>query len=227
MGAAHVFERGITNGCNACSHGRGSDVERAAHTVQDINDVRRRVGPAEANAAQCVNLGKGPRHDGVVTGINQRDAIANLDDDNQDGFIDVCDTPDVLAAVVDLPGAAVASVNEDGIARGVLVVDPASGRLTGADTGPGRLPEPEELFAIASSVLRRGTAATDLAGRRVVISAGGTREAIDPVRFLGNRSTGRQGYALARAALARGASVTLVAANVALPDPHGATVVPA
>ena len=111
-------------------------------------------------------------------------------------------------------------------ARGVLVVDPASGRLTGADTGPGRLPEPEELFAIASSVLRRGTAATDLAGRRVVISAGGTREAIDPVRFLGNRSTGRQGYALARAALARGASVTLVAANVALPDPHGATVVP-
>ncbi len=110
--------------------------------------------------------------------------------------------------------------------RGVLVVDPASGRLTGADSGPGRLPEPQDLFDVAAAVLHRGTAVQDLAGRRVVVSAGGTREAVDPVRFVGNRSSGRQGYALAKAAALRGAEVVLVAANVGLPDPHGVTVVP-
>jgi phosphopantothenoylcysteine decarboxylase/phosphopantothenate--cysteine ligase len=110
--------------------------------------------------------------------------------------------------------------------RGVLIVEPAAGRLTGADSGPGRLPEPQDLFDIAEAVLHRGTANPDLAGRRVVVSAGGTREAIDPVRFVGNRSSGRQGYALAKAAAARGAQVTLVAANVALPEPHGVDVVP-
>jgi phosphopantothenoylcysteine decarboxylase/phosphopantothenate--cysteine ligase len=110
--------------------------------------------------------------------------------------------------------------------RGVIVLDPAVGRLTGTDTGIGRLPEPEEIFAAARTVLSRGTAAPlDLAGRHVVVSAGGTREPLDPVRFLGNRSSGRQGYALARAALARGAEVTLISANVALPDPAGAKVV--
>ena len=110
--------------------------------------------------------------------------------------------------------------------RGVIVLDPAVGRLTGADTGRGRLPEPEEIFAVARQLLggrdeRRG----DLAGRRLVISAGGTREYLDPVRFLGNRSSGKQGYALARTAVARGAEVCLVAANVALPDPAGVKVV--
>ncbi|WP_159942305.1 MULTISPECIES: bifunctional phosphopantothenoylcysteine decarboxylase/phosphopantothenate--cysteine ligase CoaBC [unclassified Nocardiopsis] len=109
--------------------------------------------------------------------------------------------------------------------RGALVLDPAVGRLTGADTGRGRLPEPAELFEAARLALRRGTAAPDLTGRRVVVSAGGTREALDPVRFLGNHSSGKQGYALARTAAARGAEVTLVAANVTLPDPAGARVV--
>ena len=110
--------------------------------------------------------------------------------------------------------------------RGAVVVEPAEGRLTGADTGKGRLPEPAELFDVAQEVLARGgTAATDLAGRHVVVSAGGTREYLDPVRFLGNRSSGLQGYALARTAVARGAEVTLVAANVALPDPAGVKVV--
>jgi phosphopantothenoylcysteine decarboxylase / phosphopantothenate---cysteine ligase len=110
--------------------------------------------------------------------------------------------------------------------RGALVLEPAAGRLTGADTGPGRLPEPDELFHTAVRVLARGTAglATDLAGRRVVVTAGGTREEIDPVRFLGNWSSGRQGYALARTAAARGAEVTLVSANVSLPDPAGVKV---
>ncbi|HEY6274794.1 MAG TPA: bifunctional phosphopantothenoylcysteine decarboxylase/phosphopantothenate--cysteine ligase CoaBC [Streptosporangiaceae bacterium] len=112
--------------------------------------------------------------------------------------------------------------------RGCVVLDPAAGRLTGADTGPGRLPEPDELFHAAVRVLARGAAglAPDLAGRRVVVSAGGTREELDPVRFLGNWSSGRQGYALARAAAVRGAEVTLVAANVSLPDPAGAKVEP-
>ncbi|HEU5159829.1 MAG TPA: bifunctional phosphopantothenoylcysteine decarboxylase/phosphopantothenate--cysteine ligase CoaBC [Streptosporangiaceae bacterium] len=109
--------------------------------------------------------------------------------------------------------------------RGAIVVEPASGRLTGADSGPGRLPEPAELFEVARRVLARGRLDRDLAGRHVVVSAGGTREAIDPVRFIGNRSSGLQGYALARTAVARGARVTVVAANVALPDPAGVHIV--
>ncbi|MFD0808025.1 bifunctional phosphopantothenoylcysteine decarboxylase/phosphopantothenate--cysteine ligase CoaBC [Nocardioides caeni] len=111
--------------------------------------------------------------------------------------------------------------------RGMLVIEPAEGRLTGADTGKGRLPDPEEIFEIARDVLARSGESDlgDLSGRRVVVSAGGTRERLDPVRFLGNRSSGRQGYALARAALARGAEVTLVAANVSLADPAGVKVV--
>ncbi|MEU1645417.1 bifunctional phosphopantothenoylcysteine decarboxylase/phosphopantothenate--cysteine ligase CoaBC [Micromonospora zamorensis] len=106
--------------------------------------------------------------------------------------------------------------------RGVRVIEPAVGRLTGVDTGKGRLPDPAEIFAIARQVLARGDVApADLAGRRVVVTAGGTREPLDPVRFLGNRSSGKQGYAFARAAVARGARVTLIAANVSLPDPAG------
>ena len=108
--------------------------------------------------------------------------------------------------------------------RGAVVVDPATGRLTGADSGPGRLPEPAELFALAARLLARGAPVADLAGWRVVVTAGGTREPLDPVRFLGNRSSGKQGYAFARTAVARGATVTLVAANVDLPDPAGAVV---
>jgi phosphopantothenoylcysteine decarboxylase / phosphopantothenate---cysteine ligase len=127
--------------------------------------------------------------------------------------------------------------------RGAVVIDPAIGRLTGPDTGRGRLPEPADLFAAAQSILFSRTARAasppaspapgagrpasrlDLAGRNVLISAGGTREELDPVRFLGNWSTGRQGYAFARSAVARGAGVTLVAANVELPDPAGAKVI--
>ncbi|GAA5129019.1 bifunctional phosphopantothenoylcysteine decarboxylase/phosphopantothenate--cysteine ligase CoaBC [Pseudonocardia adelaidensis] len=111
--------------------------------------------------------------------------------------------------------------------RGVVVMEPASGRLTGADTGPGRLPDPAEIAELARLLLERGDALPrDLAGRRVVVSAGGTREALDPVRYLGNRSSGRQGYALARVAAQRGAHVTLVAAHTAdLGDPAAVDVV--
>ncbi|MCH6470287.1 bifunctional phosphopantothenoylcysteine decarboxylase/phosphopantothenate synthase [Sinomonas terrae] len=135
--------------------------------------------------------------------------------------------------------------------RGVHVLDPAEGRLTGKDSGPGRLPDPEDIFAAALSFASQGDVETAhgqtahgesthdqtthddgalpekgvLTGRRVVISAGGTRESIDPVRFLGNRSSGKQGVAVARAALEAGASVTLVAAHLEVAPPEGAELV--
>ncbi|MEE2034034.1 bifunctional phosphopantothenoylcysteine decarboxylase/phosphopantothenate--cysteine ligase CoaBC [Rhodococcus chondri] len=111
--------------------------------------------------------------------------------------------------------------------RGAVVIEPASGRLTGKDTGAGRLPEPDEIYALAALLLERADALPrDLAGHRLVISAGGTREPLDPVRFLGNRSSGKQGYALARLAAQRGADVTLVAGAVAgLDDPSAVDVV--
>ncbi|MGC4174043.1 bifunctional phosphopantothenoylcysteine decarboxylase/phosphopantothenate--cysteine ligase CoaBC [Demequina sp.] len=114
-------------------------------------------------------------------------------------------------------------------ARGVHVLDPAVGRLTGADSGPGRLPEPDAIVAAAYAVAEgaglpsQGPDAGwgDLAGVRVVVTAGGTREPIDPVRYLGNRSSGHQGFAIAEAARERGAEVTVVAANVSLPVSEG------
>ncbi|MCO7219531.1 bifunctional phosphopantothenoylcysteine decarboxylase/phosphopantothenate--cysteine ligase CoaBC [Klenkia sp. PcliD-1-E] len=110
--------------------------------------------------------------------------------------------------------------------RGAVVLPPAVGRLTGPDSGPGRLPEPADVAALLDVVLAGGSLHQDLSGTRVVVSAGGTREPLDPVRFLGNRSSGRQGWALARVAAARGADVTLVAANVEEPAPFGCRVVP-
>ncbi|WP_053721630.1 bifunctional phosphopantothenoylcysteine decarboxylase/phosphopantothenate--cysteine ligase CoaBC [Saccharothrix sp. NRRL B-16348] len=111
--------------------------------------------------------------------------------------------------------------------RGVIVAEPASGRLTGKDTGKGRLPEPAEIVDLARLLLARPDALPrDLEGVHVAVSAGGTREPLDPVRFLGNRSSGRQGYALARVAAQRGARVTLVAAHTAdLVAPAGVDVV--
>jgi phosphopantothenoylcysteine decarboxylase / phosphopantothenate---cysteine ligase len=111
--------------------------------------------------------------------------------------------------------------------RGVIVMEPDVGRLTGVDSGKGRLPDPAQIFDLLRVVLRRGVDGLepDLVGRHVVISAGGTREYVDPVRFLGNRSSGRQGFALASTALARGATVTVVAAHVDVPPPAGVDVV--
>jgi len=101
--------------------------------------------------------------------------------------------------------------------RGVTVVGPAVGQLTGKDSGPGRMSEPDDIVAAALAVVAPG----DLAGRRVLVTAGGTREALDPVRFIGNRSSGRQGVALAIAAATRGAEVTLIAANLEVDAPQG------
>jgi phosphopantothenoylcysteine decarboxylase/phosphopantothenate--cysteine ligase len=111
--------------------------------------------------------------------------------------------------------------------RGVVVTEPASGRLTGVDTGKGRLADPAELVDLARLLLVRPDALPrDMAGLRVVVSAGGTREPLDPVRYLGNRSSGKQGYALARTAVQRGAQVTLVSAHtVSLAEPAGAELV--
>ncbi len=107
--------------------------------------------------------------------------------------------------------------------RGVHVMEPATGRLTGSDSGPGRLPEPADIFAaaLAFHAGRPGAPVGALAGRTVTITAGGTREPLDPVRFLGNRSSGKQGMALAAAALAAGASVNLITAAVEVPPPAG------
>lgn len=110
-------------------------------------------------------------------------------------------------------------------ARGVTIIEPASGRLTGTDSGPGRLPEPADIFAAALAAAAGSGGGGALRGRRVTISVGGTREALDPVRFLGNRSSGKQGMALAEAALAQGAHVTLVLAHAEVAPPRGCDVV--
>ncbi len=113
--------------------------------------------------------------------------------------------------------------------RGAVVIDPDTGRLTGPDSGPGRLPDAAELVAVAASILTEPSLAArlagrDLAGLTVAVSAGGTHEHLDPVRFLGNSSSGLMGWSLARAAALRGAVVRLVAANVSLTPPPAADV---
>ncbi|MCQ1950322.1 bifunctional phosphopantothenoylcysteine decarboxylase/phosphopantothenate--cysteine ligase CoaBC [Arthrobacter sp. zg-Y859] len=112
--------------------------------------------------------------------------------------------------------------------RGAVVLEPGIGRLTGKDTGPGRLPEPEAIFTAALAAVKAAAEAAQpasapgaLAGTTVTITAGGTREPLDPVRFLGNRSSGKQGTALAEAALAAGARVRLIAAHMDVPAPSG------
>lgn len=117
-------------------------------------------------------------------------------------------------------------------ARGAIIVGPDSGRLTGTDDGPGRLAETGAIVAaVLAAASGRETAGQaprdghDLAGRRILVTAGGTREPLDPVRYLGNRSSGRQGVALAARAAARGAEVTLIAAHLEVPLPEGVTVV--
>lgn len=105
--------------------------------------------------------------------------------------------------------------------RGTIFVGPESGQLTGADSGPGRLSEPDAIVEAVLAAVRP----KDLAGKSIVVTAGGTREALDPVRYLGNRSSGKQGVALAAAAAARGAQVTLIGANLEVPAPASVTLV--
>ena len=106
--------------------------------------------------------------------------------------------------------------------RGFHIMRPATGRLTGSDSGVGRLPDTSEILSYLAGVIG---ATQDLLGKRVLVTAGGTREPIDPIRYIGNNSSGKQGYAIAQVALDRGAEVTILSANVHLPDPIGATIV--
>ena len=105
--------------------------------------------------------------------------------------------------------------------RGVTIVGPGVGQLTGDDAGPGRMSEPEEIVAAALAVVAQSG---DLAGRRILVTAGGTREPLDPVRFIGNRSSGKQGVAIAREAARRGAAVTLIGANLEVEVPSAIAV---
>ena len=109
--------------------------------------------------------------------------------------------------------------------RGVTIVGPGFGQLTGSDVGPGRMEEPGTIVAAALAAHAASVPAGDLLGRHIVVTAGGTREPLDPVRFLGNRSSGKQGVALAAVALKRGASVTLIAAHLEVDPPEGVTLV--
>jgi len=109
-------------------------------------------------------------------------------------------------------------------ARGVTIVGPGSGQLTGSDSGPGRMAEPDDIVATVVAVGEAGRGG-DFAGKHIVVTAGGTREPLDPVRFLGNRSSGKQGVAIAAAAAARGARVTLIAAHLEVPAPAGVDLV--
>ncbi|WP_096456071.1 bifunctional phosphopantothenoylcysteine decarboxylase/phosphopantothenate--cysteine ligase CoaBC [Corynebacterium suranareeae] len=110
--------------------------------------------------------------------------------------------------------------------RGITVIEPAHGRLTGKDTGPGRLPDPEQIVDLANAVHAGARLPRDLEGKKVLITAGGTHEHIDPVRFIGNSSSGRQGFALGEIAAQRGADVTIVAGSTAqLSTPAGAEIV--
>ncbi len=106
--------------------------------------------------------------------------------------------------------------------RGIIVIGPAVGQLTGSDSGPGRMSEPDDIVAGALAAV---APSRDLVGRRILVTAGGTREPIDPVRFIGNRSSGRQGVAVALAAARRGADVTLIVANLEIEAPAGLPVI--
>src|SRR5207245_4367538 len=106
---------------------------------------------------------------------------------------------------------------------GAEIVEPEVGRLASGAIGPGRLPETSVLLGAISMALGRGG---DLAGRRVVVTAGGTQEPIDPVRYIGNRSTGKMGFAVAEAARDRGAAVTLIVGATSAPLPAGVEIVP-
>ena len=102
--------------------------------------------------------------------------------------------------------------------RGFVVIEPDEGRMTGSDVGVGRYPDLSKIFSEIQAKLQNNS---DLAGRRIIVTAGGTREPIDPVRYIGNRSSGKQGFALALAAATRGANVHLISANADLPEIDG------
>lgn len=180
---------------------------------------------------QHVNIGQ--HADAVVIAPATADVIARIAAGRSDDLL----TATVLVAtcpVVVVPAMHTEmwfnAATQDNVAtlrrRGITVMEPAHGRLTGKDTGPGRLPEPEQIAELVRTRLSVAEIPYDWEGLNVLISAGGTQENLDPVRFIGNRSSGRQGFALAEIAVQRGAKVTIVAGDTdELLTPPGAEVV--
>lgn len=184
----------------------------------------------DVDSVQHVNIGQ--HADAVVVAPATADVIARIAAGRADDLL----TATVLVAtcpVIVVPAMHTEMwqnpATVDNVAtlrrRGITVMEPAHGRLTGRDSGPGRLPEPEQIAELVRTELAGYRMGQGLAGKKIVISAGGTQENLDPVRYLGNRSSGRQGFALAEIAAQRGANVTLVAGNTEkLPVPSGAKV---
>jgi phosphopantothenoylcysteine decarboxylase/phosphopantothenate--cysteine ligase len=162
--------------------------------------------------------------DGYAVAPASANTVAKLAAGICDSFLTTsflgCTAPRIVAPAMNgrMWAAAATAANVAALReRGVTVLEPAEGALASrGEHGPGRMPEPDHVLAAIEAAIAGGS---DLAGARVVVTAGGTREPIDPVRFIGNRSSGRMGLALADAAARRGAEVTLIAANVALPAP--------
>ncbi|OFK66740.1 bifunctional phosphopantothenoylcysteine decarboxylase/phosphopantothenate--cysteine ligase CoaBC [Corynebacterium sp. HMSC074A09] len=180
---------------------------------------------------QHVSLGQ--QADAIVIAPATADLIARLAGGRADDLLSasvlVATCPVIIAPAMHME-MWLHPATQDNVAtlrrRGVTVMEPAHGRLTGTDTGAGRLPDPEQIAEFARTIIAGHRVDHDWQGRKVVISAGGTQENLDPVRYLGNRSSGRQGFALAEIAAQRGADVTIVAGNTeALPVPSGAAVV--
>ena len=221
---------------------------KACHLIRDFkeggDDVRVVPTPSALNfvgAATFEALSGNPVETGVFTRVDEVQHVrvgqeadlivvaAGRADDLLTSTILVATCPIVLAPAMHtemwLNPATQANVKTLR-SRGITVLEPAHGRLTGADSGPGRMLEPEQIAELARTVAETGPFGRALEGQRVLISAGGTQENIDPVRFIGNRSSGRQGFALAEVAAQKGARVTLVAGDTdELSTPAGAEVI--
>ena len=201
------------------------------------SDPMRGAYPGEpaGERAPIVHLALVQRADAYLIAPASANTIAKLAGGHADGLVTAAalaaDCPVIVAPAMNdrmyahpATQANLATLRE----RGVAIIGPETGELAShGEHGAGRLSEPPQLLAAVEAAISAtaGTGAHDLFGVRVLVTAGGTREPIDAVRFIGNRSSGRMGYALAAAAAARGAQVTVVAANVALPDPAGVEVV--
>ena len=165
----------------------------------------------------------------IVIAPATADLIAKISggiaDDLLTNVVSAASCPIVLVPAMH-PEMWLSAANQENIAklrsRGILVIEPDEGRMTGEDFGVGRYPEVSRIISEVSSFAE---IKSDLLGKKVLITAGGTREAIDPVRFIGNHSSGKQGYAIAVAARNRGARVVLISANSSLQDPPGVEVI--
>ena len=165
----------------------------------------------------------------IVIAPATADLIAKISggiaDDLLTNVVSAASCPIVLVPAMH-PEMWLSAANQENIAklrsRGILVIEPDEGRMTGEDFGVGRYPEVSRIISEVSSFAE---IKSDLLGKKVLITAGGTREAIDPVRFIGNHSSGKQGYAIAVAARNRGAQVVLISANSSLQDPPGVKVI--